>query len=192
MPSFLPFPFSPNISSPFSPVLRRATRRGQSKTPLPKTFGGGVLVRGWWYRRDNRVLRAPGERCSGRCECFLRSTQFTPAMYRARRPQLVHLSVTCEWGCGGACAGSRMICPSQLGQLRGSPVRSAAIKCSACAGLYVFGRGLRITPPHGKSAAIGECWPARERYKRLIFRNTILGSFAVSTNRLDCIMVVLL
>lgn len=35
--------------------------------------------------------------------------------------------------------------PEQEGQLRGEPVRSLAIKCSACAGLYVAGRGLRMT-----------------------------------------------
>jgi hypothetical protein len=34
--------------------------------------------------------------------------------------------------------------PEQEGQLRGDPVRSLAIRCSACAGLYVAGRGLRI------------------------------------------------
>ena len=34
--------------------------------------------------------------------------------------------------------------PEQDGQLSGEPVRSLAIKCSACAGLYVAGRGLRI------------------------------------------------
>jgi hypothetical protein len=40
--------------------------------------------------------------------------------------------------------GSRSIGPEQDGQLRGEPLRSLAIRCSACAGLYVFGRGLRM------------------------------------------------
>jgi hypothetical protein len=40
--------------------------------------------------------------------------------------------------------GSRSIGPEHDGQLRGEPVRSLAIKCNACAGLYVFGRGLRM------------------------------------------------
>src|SRR6187401_2379895 len=40
--------------------------------------------------------------------------------------------------------------PEQDGQLSGEPVRSLAIKCSACAGLYVAGRGLRMTPPNSK------------------------------------------
>jgi hypothetical protein len=35
--------------------------------------------------------------------------------------------------------------PEHDGQLSGEPVRSLAIKCSACAGLYVAGRGLRMT-----------------------------------------------
>ena len=41
--------------------------------------------------------------------------------------------------------GDRSIFPEHEGQLRGEPVRSLAIKCSACAGLYVAGRGLRMT-----------------------------------------------
>ena len=40
--------------------------------------------------------------------------------------------------------GSRSIGPEQDGQLSGEPLRSLAIRCSACAGLYVFGRGLRM------------------------------------------------
>ena len=42
-------------------------------------------------------------------------------------------------------SGDRSIFPEHEGQLRGEPVRSLAIKCSACAGLYVAGRGLRMT-----------------------------------------------
>jgi hypothetical protein len=34
--------------------------------------------------------------------------------------------------------------PEQEGQLREVPVRSFAIRFSACAGLYVAGRGLRM------------------------------------------------
>ena len=41
--------------------------------------------------------------------------------------------------------GDRSMFPEQEGQLSGEPVRSLAIKCSACAGLYVAGRGLRMT-----------------------------------------------
>lgn len=44
-------------------------------------------------------------------------------------------------------AGDRSIGPEQEGQLSGAPFRSLAIKCSAWAGLYVAGRGLRIVPP---------------------------------------------
>jgi hypothetical protein len=40
--------------------------------------------------------------------------------------------------------GSRSIGPEHEGQLKADPLRSLAIKCSACAGLYVFGRGLRM------------------------------------------------
>jgi len=36
--------------------------------------------------------------------------------------------------------------PEHDGQLSGEPVRSLAIRLSACAGLYVAGRGLRICP----------------------------------------------
>jgi len=44
--------------------------------------------------------------------------------------------------------GVRSIGPEQDGQLSGVPVLSFAIRFSACAGLYVAGRGLRIqTPP---------------------------------------------
>ena len=43
--------------------------------------------------------------------------------------------------------GSRSIGPEQDGQLSGEPFLSFAIKCSACAGLYVFGRGFRMSPP---------------------------------------------
>jgi len=65
-------------------------------------------------------------------------------MYRATRPHCVQRSVTCECGAGGVIEGSLSMSPEQDGQLRGDPVRSLAIKCSACAGLYVAGRGLRI------------------------------------------------
>ena len=68
-------------------------------------------------------------------------------MYRATRPHDVQRSVTCECGAGGVRDGSRSILPEHEGQLSGEPVRSLAIKCSACAGLYVAGRGLRMTPP---------------------------------------------
>jgi len=40
--------------------------------------------------------------------------------------------------------GERSICPEQDGQLSGDPVRSLAIRCRACAGLYVTGLGFRI------------------------------------------------
>lgn len=67
-----------------------------------------------------------------------------PAIYRANRPQRVHFSVTWDFGGGGMRVGSRSIGPEQDGQLSGEPLRSLAIRCSACAGLYVFGRGLRM------------------------------------------------
>jgi hypothetical protein len=44
-------------------------------------------------------------------------------------------------------AGSRSMEPEQDGQLKGDPFRSLAMRCSACAGLYAFGRGLRMSPP---------------------------------------------
>jgi hypothetical protein len=74
-------------------------------------------------------------------------TQAAPAMYRATRPHDVHRRVTCECGAGGMSDGERSMLPEHEGQLSGEPVRSLAIKCSACAGLYVAGRGLRMTPP---------------------------------------------
>lgn len=66
-------------------------------------------------------------------------------MYRATRPHEMHFNVTCECGVGGMIEGDRSMFPEQEGQLSGEPVRSLAIKCSACAGLYVAGRGLRMT-----------------------------------------------
>ena len=49
--------------------------------------------------------------------------------------------------------GSRSMGPEQDGQLKADPLRSLAIKCSACAGLYVFGRGLRMMPPKNPPGA---------------------------------------
>jgi hypothetical protein len=40
--------------------------------------------------------------------------------------------------------GLRSILPEHDGQLRGDPLRSLTMRCSAWAGLYVAGRGLRI------------------------------------------------
>ena len=76
-------------------------------------------------------------------------------MYRAKRPQLVHLSVTWERGGGGESPGSRSMGPEQDGQLRGEPVRSLAMRLSAWAGLYVFGRGLRMETSWGFDDAVG-------------------------------------
>jgi len=73
--------------------------------------------------------------------CF---DQAAPAMYRATRPQEAHLSVTCERGAGGMSSGDRSMLPEHDGQLSGDPVRSLAMRFSACAGLYVAGRGLRM------------------------------------------------
>src|SRR5438105_3437327 len=70
-------------------------------------------------------------------------------MYLAKRPQLVQRNVTCARGSGGIWEGSRSMGPEQDGQLSGVPVRSLVMRWSACAGLYVFGRGLRMTPPDG-------------------------------------------
>ena len=43
--------------------------------------------------------------------------------------------------------GARTIAPEHEGQLKGSPLRSFEMSCSAWAGLYVAGRGLRMDPP---------------------------------------------
>ena len=56
-------------------------------------------------------------------------------MYRAMRPQLLHRKVTCDCGRGGEMSGLRWMWPEQDGQLSGTPFRSFAIRCSACAGL---------------------------------------------------------
>ena len=76
-----------------------------------------------------------------------------PAMYRATRPQFAQRSVTCDRGGGGVISGSRLIFPEHEGQLRGAPFRSLAMSCSACAGLYVAGRGFRMRPSNRKSPA---------------------------------------
>jgi hypothetical protein len=68
-------------------------------------------------------------------------------MYRANLPQLRQRSVTCDRGGGGVCVGSRSMGPEQEGQLSGLPLRSLEMRCSACAGLYVFGRGFLMLPP---------------------------------------------
>ena len=73
--------------------------------------------------------------------------QAAPAMYRAIRQHSLHRSVTCDRGAGGNRFGVRSIVPEHEGQLSGLPLRSLAIRCSACAGLYVAGRGLRMNPP---------------------------------------------
>jgi hypothetical protein len=65
-------------------------------------------------------------------------------MYRAMRPHSLHRSVTCARGGAGTSFGVRSIGPEQDGQLSGVPVLSLDIKFSACAGLNVAGRGLRI------------------------------------------------
>ena len=75
--------------------------------------------------------------------------QAAPAMYLANRPQLVQRNVTCARGSGGIWEGSRSMGPEQDGHLSGVPARSLVMRWSACAGLYVFGRGLRMTPPDG-------------------------------------------
>lgn len=152
--SFSLFPLFSQFRFPLFQFLRGANaKRAKAKRPCRRHSAGAFSFAGGGAVAMTVCNERRGSGAPVAAKYFLRSAQFTPAMYRARRPQLVHLSVTCECGCGGACAGSRVICPSQLGQLRGSPVRSAAIRCRACAGLYVFGRGLRITPPRGKSAA---------------------------------------
>ena len=90
----------------------------------------------------------------------------------------MHFNVTCELGGGGAETGSRMIWPEQDGQLSGRPVRSAAIKCSACAGLYVFGRGLRIpryprvmVADHGGPVGSGKVYHPGSPVQRLAQKN---------------------
>ena len=61
-------------------------------------------------------------------------------------------------------AGSRSNCAdAHEGQTNGIPVRSLAIRFSACAGLYEAGRGLRMYPPNcgpfGRSGVLcqGRC-----------------------------------
>jgi hypothetical protein len=60
-----------------------------------------------------------------------KAVQAAPAMYRAKRPQLVQRSVTCERGGGGISPGSRSMGPEQDGQLNGEPVRSLEMRLSA-------------------------------------------------------------
>jgi len=67
-----------------------------------------------------------------------------PAMYLANRPHARQRRVTWQRGGGGKSVGVRSIWPEQEGQLSGDPVRSLAIRWSACAGLNVAGLGLRI------------------------------------------------
>jgi hypothetical protein len=89
--------------------------------------------------------------------CFLRPLQrqdyAAPAMYIAILPQLAQRKVTCERGGGGINRGSLSIFPAHVGQLSGSPFLSLEMSCSACAGLYVAGRGFRIVPPGIPAAA---------------------------------------
>ena len=100
----------------------------------------------WRAFQTNRSrIRHGSEKIHPQNRDFEPTDQAAPAMYRATRPHEMHLSVTCECGVGGMIDGDRSIFPEQEGQLRGEPVRSLAIKCSACAGLYVAGRGLRMT-----------------------------------------------
>src|SRR5687767_4387315 len=98
-----------------------------------------------------------------RCRCVIREVVLplkrrstapyaAPAMYRAMRPQAVQRRVTWQRGGGGESSGLRSMEPEQLGQLSGEPLRSLAMRCNACAGLYVAGRGLRIDPPDNEPA----------------------------------------
>src|SRR5688500_11227101 len=82
----------------------------------------------------------------------LEGSYAAPAMYRAMRPQAVQRRVTWQRGGGGESSGLRSMEPEQLGQLSGEPLRSLAMRCNACAGLYVAGRGLRIDPPDNEPA----------------------------------------
>jgi hypothetical protein len=68
-------------------------------------------------------------------------------MYRANLPQFRQRSVTCDRGGGGVCVGSLSIGPEHDGQLSGLPLLSLEMRCRACAGLYVFGRGFLMLPP---------------------------------------------
>jgi len=58
-----------------------------------------------------REKQSPAQNAQGFCSVVkkLDPGQLTPAMYLANRPQLVHLSVTCEFGGGGLDVGSRAI-----------------------------------------------------------------------------------
>lgn len=107
---------------------------------------GNQEISAWHAFQTNRSrIRHGSEKIHPQNRDFEPTDQAAPAMYRATRPHEMHFSVTCECGVGGMIDGERSIFPEQEGQLRGEPVRSLAIKCSACAGLYVAGRGLRMT-----------------------------------------------
>ena len=78
-----------------------------------------------------------------------------------------HFSVTCARGGGGHWSGWRTIWPEQEGQLNAEFVLSFAIRCSACAGLNVAGRGFRMATPMLRYDRIrcgrdGTGWPTIE------------------------------
>ena len=72
------------------------------------------------------------------------------------RPQFVQRSVTWDRGGGGWSPGVRWMLPEHDGQLSGDPFRSLAIRCNACAGLYVAGRGFLIAFLLGAAGARNE------------------------------------
>ena len=130
---------------------RRAAALGAGRTPQAGKFCAHEELpsRTTSQKRENGAEIGPVSRWVTLCvglpdgpACYA-----APAMYRATRPHARHCSVTCERGGGGKSSGVRAICPEHDGQLSGEPFRSLAIKWSACTGLYVAGRGLRIGPP---------------------------------------------
>jgi len=72
--------------------------------------------------------------------------------------------------------------PEQDGQLNGVPLRSFAMRCNACGGLYELGRGLRMEPPAGGYA---ECSSS----KGCVNGNNIIGNIGKHkrTNGLACV-----
>jgi hypothetical protein len=54
--------------------------------------------------------------------------------------------------------GLRSILPEHDGQLSGEPFRSLTMRCNACAGLYVAGRGLRMETLLKSRELIGDEW----------------------------------
>jgi hypothetical protein len=78
-----------------------------------------------------RNVKGPGALSALRGQSLLwvgRNRYAAPAMYLAKRPQLVQRNVMCALGGGGSWEGSRSIEPEHDGQLSGVPVRSFVMR----------------------------------------------------------------